>query len=577
MENISELKGLIRRRIKIFLLSSIPVFIIVVIVAFTLPPIYVSKSTILVESQQIPQEYVKSTVTGYVEQRLQSITQQILSRSNLIKIINQFNLYPDMGEKYATEVVLTKMRKDIILETIQAGGRGSRDATIAFTLSYEGKDPTTVQKVANVIASLYLEENLKKREAQATRTTEFLQQELNHLKEQINGYGSKISKFKEAHLGELPEYNTINVRAMDQLSRDIDQANMQLSSLKERKVYLEGQIANVDLSGPVVTAGGTIVSGETQEERLNSLRLQLINLQTSLSDKHPDIVRLKKEVHELEAREGETKVSSGDTERLNDLKNRLVTMKTRLGPQHPDVVKISREVASLSREIQNSEKDKAASGLTNQRERSPAYMSLKTQIESINIEINHLFDERIRIKKKMNYYQKKIENAPRVEKEYASLTADYENSKQKYNEVMSKLMEARVSKGMEETQHGERFTIIEPAAKPEAPEKPDRRKIMLMGLFLSLGAGAGLAFVQENMDHSIKKASELDGLGDIPVLSVIPLIESEEEIKRKRKKMIIGGLSAVGVMIAALIVIHIFVMPLDIIWLKIQRKVMIKM
>ena len=577
MENINEIKGLIRRRIKIFLLSSIPVFIIVVIVAFILPPIYVSKSTILVESQQIPQEYVKSTVTGYVEQRLQSITQQILSRANLIKIINQFNLYPDMGKKYATEVVLAKMRKDIILETIQAGGRRSKDTTIAFTLSYEGKNPTIVQKVASVLASLYLEENLKKREAQATRTTEFLQQELNHLKEQINGYGSKISKFKEAHLGELPEYNAINVRAMDQLSRDIDQANMQISSLKERKVYLEGQIANVDLSGPVVTAEGTIVSGGTREERLKSLRLQLINLQTSLSDKHPDIIRLKREIHELEAQTGETKVSSGDTERLNDLKNRLVTMKTRLGPQHPDVVKLLKEVASLSREIQNSEKDRAKSDLANQKAENPAYFNLKTQIESINIEIKHLLDERRRIKKKMNYYQKKIENAPRVEKEYASLMADYENAKQKYNEIMSKLMEARVAKGMEETQHGERFTIIEPAAKPEAPEKPDRRKIMLMGLFLSLGVGAGLAFVQENLDHSIKTARELDNLGDIPVLSTIPVIGSEEEIKRRRKRIIIGSLLAIGVVCAVLIVVHIFVMPLDILWIKIQRKVMIKM
>jgi len=577
MENINEIKGLIRRRIKIFLLSSIPVFIIVVIVAFILPPIYVSKSTILVESQQIPQEYVKSTVTGYVEQRLQSITQQILSRANLIKIINQFNLYPDMGKKYATEVVLAKMRKDIILETIQAGGRRSKDTTIAFTLSYESKNPTIVQKVASVLASLYLEENLKKREAQATRTTEFLQQELNHLKEQINGYGSKISKFKEAHLGELPEYNAINVRAMDQLSRDIDQANMQISSLKERKVYLEGQIANVDLSGPVVTAEGTIVSGGTREERLKSLRLQLINLQTSLSDKHPDIIRLKREIHELEAQEGGTKVSSGDTERLNDLKNRLVTMKTRLGPQHPDVVKLLKEVASLSREIQNSEKDRAKSDLANQKAENPAYFNLKTQIESINIEIKHLLDERRRIKKKMNYYQKKIENAPRVEKEYASLMADYENAKQKYNEIMSKLMEARVAKGMEETQHGERFTIIEPAAKPEAPEKPDRRKIMLMGLFLSLGVGAGLAFVQENLDHSIKTARELDNLGDIPVLSTIPVIGSEEEIKRRRKRIIIGSLLAIGVVCAVLIVVHIFVMPLDILWIKIQRKVMIKM
>jgi len=576
MESINELKGLIRRRIKIFLLSAIPVFIIVTIIAFILPPIFVSRSTILIESQQIPQEYVKSTVTGYVEQRLQSITQQILSRANLIKIINQFNLYPDMGKKYATEVVLAKMRKDIVLETIQAGGKRGRDATIAFTLSYEGKDPTTVQKVANVLASLYLEANLKKREAQATRTTEFLQQELNHIKKQIDEYGNKITKFKKAHIGELPEYNAINARALDQLSRDIDQVNMQLSSLKERKVYLEGQIANLDISGPVVTAGGTIVSGGTREERLKSLRLQLINLQTSLSDKHPDIIRLKKEIHELEAQTEETKVSSADTERLNDLKNRLVTMKAQLGPQHPDVVKLSREVASLSRKIQNSEKGKTASRLA-QEEKNPAYMSLKTQIESINIEINHLLDERFRIKKKMNYYQKKIENAPRVEKEYVSLTTDYENAKEKYNEIMSKLMEARVAKGMEETQHGERFTIIEPAAKPEAPEKPDRLKIMLMGLFLSLGTGAGLAFLQENLDHSIKTTTDLDSLGDVPMLSAIPLIESEADIKRRHKRIIIAVSLVIGVVCATLIIIHFFIMPIDILWLKIQRKLMIQL
>lgn len=580
MQNIKEIKALIKRRIKIFLLSSIPVFIIVVIVAFLLPAIYVSKSTILVESQQIPQEYVKATVTGYVEERLQTITQHILSRSNLIKIINELNLYPDMRKKFATEIILTKMRKDINLQTIQAGGKIGKSTTIAFTLSYEGKIPATVQKVANVLASLYLEENLKKREAQATRTTDFLQEELNHLKEQINEYGNKISEFKKAHIGELPEYNAINVRALDQLSRDIDQINVQLSSLRERKTYLEGQIANVDLTRPVMTETGAIVPGMTTEEHLKSLRLRLINLQSSLSEKHPDIIRLKREISkvEAEARAGETKVSSEDeTKRLNGLKKQLVEMETRLGPKHPDVVKLSREVASLSGEIENSEKSSAKINPANQKAEDPAYFNLKTQIESINIEIKHLLDAGRRTKEKMSDYQKKIERTPRVEKEYASLVSDYENAKQKYNEIMSKLMEARVAKGMEETQHGERFTIIEPAAKPEAPEKPNRRKILLMGLFLSLGVGAGLGFVQENLDHSIKTARELDSLGDMPVLSVIPVIANEEEIKRKRKRIIIGGLLAIGVACAALILIHIFVMPLDILWIKIQRKVMIKM
>jgi succinoglycan biosynthesis transport protein ExoP len=336
---MQDIKNLIRRRLLIFLLSSIPIFIAVVFVAFTLPPIYVSKSTILIESQQIPEEYVKATVTGYVEERLQTITQQILSRSNLTEIINQFNLYAEMRKKYATEIILERMRKDINLETIQAGGR--RGSTIAFTLSYEGKNPTIVQKVANVLASLYLEQNLKKREAQATRTTQFLQQELDDIKAQIDEYALKISEFKKAHIGELPEYNDINVTALEQLKRDFDQADMQIRSLQERKVYLEGQLATISPSTYAGEGGGGEF-GAAPEERLNALRLQLINLRSSLSDKHPDVIKLKREIEELENRALTEKGSSEEEKKLIDLKNKLVAMQAKFGPQHPDVMKLSK-------------------------------------------------------------------------------------------------------------------------------------------------------------------------------------------------------------------------------------------
>jgi succinoglycan biosynthesis transport protein ExoP len=464
MQNINDIKGLIRRRILIFLLSSIPVFIIVAIITFILPPIYVSKSTILIESQQIPQEYVKSTVTGYIEERLQTITQRILSRSNLLKIINQFNLYPQMREKYATEVVIDKMRKDINLETVKAGGRRGQATTIAFTLSYEGKNPSIIQKVANVLASLYLEENLKKREAQATRTTDFLQQELDEIKEQIDEYGNKITEFKKTHIGNLPEHSSINVQAMERLSRDLDQMNMALTTLKERKVYLEGQIANADTLAPVIQEEqGKMVLGINPEERLKSLRLQLVSLRSSLSEKHPDIKKLKREISGLEIRVEEAKSSSEEAKRLIDLKNRLITIKSRLGSQHPDVIKISKEVAALSKEIEKDKTNKSEYGLAYKNPQNPAHSNLKTQIDTINLEMGQLIDGKNRIKKKMIDYQKRIENAPLIEKEYESLTTDYKNAKQKYNEIMSKLMEAKVARGMEETQHGERFTIIEPA------------------------------------------------------------------------------------------------------------------
>lgn len=576
MIDIQYIKDIIRRRIVIFLVASIPVFIIVTAVAFLLPPIYVSQSTILIESQQIPEEYVKATVTGYVEERLQTISQGILSRSNLLKIINEFNLYSKMREKYASEIVLEKMKKDINLQTIQAGERRGRGTTIAFTLSYEGKDPGTVQKVANVLASLYLEANLKKREAQATRTTQFLQQELNHLKEQIDEYGSKISTFKQAHMGELPEYNQINVQALDQLRRDLEQNSMQIRSLQERKVYLEGQLASLKSSPSISTAEGETAVTSNPEERLSSLRLQLINLRSSLSEKHPDVIKLTREIAELETQVKEARGTSTKDQRINELRQKLVTMKSQLGEHHPDVIRLSKEIAALSDEIDQSHNGSSASSLALNNPRNPAVLTLKTQLDTIDLEIGNLVAAQKRIKNNMGSYQQKIEKAPLLEKEYSSLIADYENSKQKYNEIMSKLLEARVAKGMEETQHGERFTIIEPANLPGAPEKPDRKKVLLMGLFLACGIGGGLAFVMETMDHSIKAAHELDEMDHIPVLSSIPLMETDEEKQRQKKIIIIIIACCIGVLCIGVLAIHFLYMPLDILWLKIQRRLMIK-
>ena len=480
-----------------------------------------------------------------------------------------------MREKYASELVLDKMRKDINLETIQAGGKRGRGATIAFTLSYEGKDPETVQKVANVLTSLYLEENLKKREAQATRTTQFLQQELDHLKGQIDEYGTKISTFKQAHVGELPEYYQINIQAMDQLGRDLDQNVMQIRSLRERKVYLEGQLATLKSSPQISTADGETVMASNPENRLSALRLQLINLQSSLSEKHPDVIKLTREIAELETQVGQANGTSSKNKRMNELRQKLVTMRAQLGPRHPDVVRLSKEITDFSDEIERSRTELPASSLALNNQQNPILLTLTTQLNTFDLEIGNLLVEQKRIKEKMASYQQKIENSPLLEKEYSSLIADYANAKEKYNEIMSKLLESRVAQGMEETQHGERFTIIEPANRPGAPEKPDRKKVLLMGLFLACGIGGGLGFIMETMDHSIKAASELDEIGSIPVLSSIPLMETDEEVKRRQKKIITVTAFCIGGLCIAIIAIHFLYMPLDILWLKIQRRLMI--
>lgn len=575
---IKDLKGVIRRGKKSFIITSLSIFVLGIIIAFVLPPIYLSQSTILIENQQIPEEYVRATITGYVEERLQMITQQIMSRTELVDVINQFQLYPDMQDRYTTEEIIEEMRGDINLETISAEVIDKRTgrptaATIAFTLGYEGKNPSTVQKVANVLASVYLEQNLKTREQQASETTAFLSQERDELKDRIDKIQDKIGEFKKMHLGALPENASVNLQAVARLENELSQTDMQLRSLQERLIYLRGQIVNIDPLSPIVTEDGKTMMNP--EERLKYLRMELISQQSSLSEKHPDIKKLKNEIEKLEAQTGNTDDSVEKIRRLEDLQGQLATLKGRLGPKHPDVVKLSKEVELLSRDVDQLQTEKTASEVAEEQPDNPAYINLMTQITSTEMDIKSYKKTKEDIKQKLEDYLVKIEQTPLVEKEYNDLIHDYEIARMKHSEVMNKLMEARIAQGMEESQRGERFTIIDPAQLPEIPYKPNRIAIILIGFVLALGAGVGIAAVQESIDTSIKSADDLRRITGIPVFSAISLIETDAEKLAKRKKRWVWIGVAAGAVVLALVIIHFFVMPLDIAWIKIQRRMAI--
>jgi len=526
-------RRLLRKRGKTFLVTFLCLLPLGIITAFVLPPVYVSKSTILIETQQIPQEYVRTSVTSYAEERLSTITQQILSRARLIEIINRFNLYPEMRNIFAMEEVIANMRDDIALETISTSDFGKsrrpsgKETTVAFTLSYSGKDPATVQKIANVLSSLYLEENFKKREERAAGTAEFLNSQLIELKKQMDGYANQISAMKSAHMGELPEHGVSNMQALDQLRRDLDQANAQIRIAQERKVYLESQLATVD---QYMTDKGMGDVEQSPAVRLETLRSELINRQTTLSDRHPDIIRLKREIRELEKRLAEGHKAGG--------RGSQPTVRSNI---------------------------------------NPAYTSLKTQLETTALEIRSLQQQAAQIRGQMGAYQGKLNRGPMIEAEYKGLLGDYENAKNKYNDIMNKLLEAKVAQGMEEAQKAERFTIIEPAAFPEKPAKPDRPKILLAGFFLSLFAGAGLVAAQESLDRSVKTETDLNSLAGVPVLSVMPFMSHAEEKrtwKLDRKMLIILAASAVAGVVL-LVLVHFFLMPLDILWIRLQRKLLL--
>jgi uncharacterized protein involved in exopolysaccharide biosynthesis len=229
----------VKRRKWSLVLPTFMISLIAAMVALALPPIYTSRATILIEEQEIPQDYVMTTVTSFAEQRLQTITQRIMSHTKLLEIIERFGLYSDLRKKRTNEEVVTKMRKDIALETISAEvvdrrtGRPTT-ATIAFTLAYEGKNPRTVQRVANTLMSLYLEENLRVRERQAEGASEFLENEMEDLQARVAELEAEIAAFKKEHLNELPELLEVNLQGLERTERDIERLKDRLGTLKER-------------------------------------------------------------------------------------------------------------------------------------------------------------------------------------------------------------------------------------------------------------------------------------------------------------------------------------------------------
>jgi uncharacterized protein involved in exopolysaccharide biosynthesis len=553
------------------------VFAVFVGIAFMLPPIYQSKATVLIEEQQIPKDYIKSTVTSYVEERLQVITKQIMSRPRLLEIVNQFNLYPEMRDRYLTEEILQKMREDISLEEAGTNVVNERSgkqsyATIAFTLSYEGRNPGQVQKVTSQLASLYLEEDLKAREKSASNTTAFFEDELSRLKDEIQKYEAKIREFKEAHIGELPGQNEMNLRLFLQFERDLDNVDSRIMSLRERKIHLQGQMANVDPLLPIKTQEGDFAMNP--RDRLKRYRLEYISLRSKVSEKHPDIKRLKREIEELENQVGETNDSVIKITRLSELQVRLATLQGKYGPKHPDVVKLKKEVELLSAEVDQLVTEKAISEVSQQKPDNPVYISLMTQLVITDTELKERLQEKNKIQEMIADYQRRIERAPMIEKDFNNLTIDYENSRQKYNEISNKLLESKVAQGMEESQRGERFTIIEPAQLPEKPYKPNRLAIILLGFLFASGAGIGVSAFQEYLDHSVKTSDELSALTGVPVFSVISLVQTDEERRAKRFKKVAWGS---GVLCAIAVVwwaVDTFVLPSEIIWLKIQKSLL---
>ena len=568
--SLSEFKGIFRRRKNIFLYSFLLIFCTCLVVAFVLPPIYESQVMIIVEGQEIPEEYVKSTTTTYISERLKLLERKILSYQRLLDIINTHELYPDLN---SNSKMIEQIRKDITLETIDVSLQDTRrggSATIAFTLAYQHKNPKKAMQITDILSNLFVQEDQQTRAKRADTTTTFLQKELEDLRRQVELNEEKISRFKAANIDQLPGSTGIFQQTVFRLEQDIDNIDTRVRTLQEKIVYLKSQIANIDPMIPILTEGGKEASNPNN--RLKYLRLKLIQMQANLSDRHPDIIRLKSEIAELESQVGEKDTVTEKENRLTIVEKQIAELKSKYGDKHPDLVKLSKEADLLSRQIARERTTLNSSGAIEEQSDNPGYMNIRAQIIVSESEVASLIADRGKISRKLEDYQKKLEVAPFIDEEYNSLTLDYENAKKKFNEVSNKLHSARISQEMDVSEQGERFRIEHPAYLPDKPAKPNRVLIILIGFVLGSGCGITLVALAEGLDASVKVSDEVENVFGVPVLATISLYDSPLQKRSRRIKRVIMASWIVGIILVGFLVVDRLVMPIDVLWTKFEDR-----
>jgi polysaccharide chain length determinant protein (PEP-CTERM system associated) len=528
--NLTDYIEILKRRKWSLIIPTVVIIIVGAAIAVGLPPVFKSTSRILIEEQDVPTDFVMATVSSYAEQRLESINQRIMSSTRLAEIIDQFKLYGDLKEDWTIDEITKKMRDDISLELISAnqGGRGSKNNTIAFTLSYQGRHPQTVQQVANTLASLYLEENIKVRERQVEETTEFLEDELEKIQTELGRIETRIAVFKQENINQLPDLMQANIQTLDRLETTIVGLEEELRSLNERRIYLQTELAKMSAYVEKVGAVGTDETVDPDRKRLELLKLEYGSLQSRYSDQHPDVIKAKAEIETLEAQlasQPASKVAeNGDQKQDQKLKN-------------PAYASMEMELALNQREM----------------------ASVERMIES------H--------RQKADEYRQRIETTPLIEGTYRALFRQRDNLQAKANDLLKKLMESRVAQGLEKAQKGERFTIIDPARRPGTPFKPNRKAIFLVSILLGIGAGGGLVVLREVTDSTVWSSRDLGRISGLTVLGSIPEVETEKEIKKRKIRRYAIAAAVVLILIVGAVVFHFFVMDIKVFIAKVLRRI----
>ena len=507
--------AIVRRRHLYFLIAMFLGWLAVWGASWVLPPRYTSSTMILVEQPSMPSNYVMPNVTENLQERLQSITQQILSRSRLLQIMKELNLYGKDRSRLTPDGAVDRMRKDIEIVLV----RGADNSVTAFNVSYTAGDPLTAQQVTAKLTSLFINENLEVRQQASEGTTNFLENQLETARQGLAAQEDKIRSFKGEHIGELPAQLGTNLQILSGLQSQLQAQEDALNNTRQQRVYLEtllNQYRALQGSSRTPEGGRMILASVDQE--LDKLKSELVDMSATYRDQHPEIRALKDKI--------------AKTEKLRD--RLLADLKTTGGSVQPDV---------------NLTAPTSESGGA----RDPSLVpQLQSQLQANQIEIRNREQTIAALTSKVNDYQARLNQEPVREQQLADLTRGYDQSKVSYDDLLKKKNESAMATSMELLHQGERFRVLDPPSLPVKPSFPNRLKLCGIGLLVGLALGLGVAGSFEKLDDRVYNENELKKLLPVAVIGEIPIITDATNETAERNRVWLGVVTAVLVFAAVL-------------------------
>ncbi len=462
----------------------------------SLPNLYRATATVLVETQHVSEEFVRSSVSAELETRIQTIREEVMSRARLGDLITRFDLYPELKRKgLPFDEIIDRMRRDIDLELNSVTPTG-RSPTIAFAIKYNGRDPRKVAQVANVLASLYVLENSKIREGQAVRTAEFLKAQLDDVKKEMDAQERRVTEFNLSHIGELPQQVAANLASLERLNTQLRLNGDNQVRAMDRRERLEKQLTEAAFAAPTTVPG--VPARSPGSEELVKLRQQLDQLTRKYTDQYPEVIRVRAELAELE----------------RQLSERPVLLST------------------------------AAPSAATAASADPATRLLQA-IADTDSELKALKAEEVAFRQAINSYEQRVENVPKRQEEYQALSRDSETTKDRYNTLLKRYEEAKLASSLEQGKKVEQFRILDAAIPPRDPSAPSRMRLFAIGFCLALALAIGSVLSLEKIDTSFHSIDDLRNFVAVQTLFSIPLILTTAEKRRQWRRVALTVVSVV--------------------------------